>query len=215
MNFLLISPENEQKLCELRNTVKARLGEKRYLHTLSVERTACELASHLLPDMAYDICVAALLHDVTKEMSIDAHIAILDSAGIALTDEDMTTPGILHSFSADIYCQRNFSEYVNNNILSAIKKHTVGADSMSVFDKIVFISDFIEETRKYEACINLRKLLFSEISVAESYDDKKRSVTKACLLAIEATEKSLKAKDTPVNSRMLLTKASLIEELKR
>ena len=215
MNFLLISPEDERKLSELRNTVKARLGEKRYSHTISVERTAYELASHLLPDNAYDICVAALLHDVTKEMSIDEHIDILDGAGITVTDEDMTTPGILHSFSADIYCRKNFSEYVNNDILSAIKNHTVGSNSMSVFDKIIFISDFIEETRKYEACINLRKFLLSEISKAESCEDKKRALTKACLLAIEATEKSLIAKVAPVNSRMLLTKASLLEELKR
>ena len=213
MKYPKFSPEQELKLSELRGKLKALLSEKRYSHTLYVEKTAYELASVILPDRIYDICVAAILHDATKEFSAKEHIALIESENTSLTDEDKATEGILHSFSAPVFCRKEFSEYVNKDILSAIKNHTVGSPSMSNFDKIVFISDFIEESRKYKACIELRRWLLSEISSEKKYEDKIYSLNKACLLAILATEESLKAKDATVNSRMLLTKDSLVRQL--
>jgi len=208
-----ISPENEIKLNELRSRIKEILSEKRYAHTLFVEKTARALALDLMPERVYDICVAAILHDATKELPKTEHINIIESENEILTDEDKTTDGILHSFSAPLFCRKEFSKYVNNDILSAVKNHTVGSPSMSVFDKIIFISDFIEESRKYKSCIEIRNWLLAEFSRKKKYEDKIYCLNKACLLAILATEESLKQRGAAVNSRMLLTKDSLVRQL--
>lgn len=215
MSSLNLSCEQELALEALRGKVKALLSEKRYAHTASVEKTATVLAEILIPTCVYNVRVAAILHDVTKELPVDTHIELLKSSGIPLSEEDTATEGVLHSFSAPEYCRLNFAEYVNNDILSAIKNHTVGAPDMTLFDKIVFISDFIEETRRYEACVETRRWLLTQLPLAQGYEAKARCLDEACLMAILATEKSLNIKGAKINSRMLLTKDSLMQSIKQ
>uniref|UniRef100_UPI0026F05D43 HD domain-containing protein n=3 Tax=Fusobacteriaceae TaxID=203492 RepID=UPI0026F05D43 len=55
---------------ELREKVRKKMGEKRYIHTLGVEEKAAELAKKYIADEK-KCRIAAILHDVAKEMSID------------------------------------------------------------------------------------------------------------------------------------------------
>ena len=200
--------ENE-KLEFIRREVKKRVSSKRYNHILSVERTARSLASFLMPNRIFELSIAALLHDITKELSVEENIALIKASDFPLNEEDIYTEGILHSFSAPIVCQRDFSEFVNEDILSAIKNHTVGEENMSLFDKIIFISDYIEETRTHSACVSLREWLFSNLEKCSTHKEREICLSEACLSCIKSTEAYLSGLSLKVNSRMLLTKASL------
>ena len=153
-----------EMLESLREEVSERVSKKRFSHILGVERCAAELASYILPEREAELRAAAILHDVTKELTYTEQINILENAKIFLTDEDRATEGVLHSFTAPVVIKRDFKAFATDDILVAVRNHTVGDEDMSTFEKIIFISDYAEDTRTYESCKTVRKMLFENIA---------------------------------------------------
>ena len=61
---------------KLYKAVASRLSEKRYMHTLGVEKAAIRLSERLMPECdAEEMRAAALLHDITKEMDLAEQIS--------------------------------------------------------------------------------------------------------------------------------------------
>lgn len=102
--------------------------------------------------------LAALLHDITKYKSNEEHVKLIrshyDNADKIIKDYN---PNILHAFSA-VVVARNQYQIKNDMILDAILHHTVGAPNMSIYEEILFLSDYIEPNRTYDSCIKVRKL---------------------------------------------------------
>ncbi len=194
----------------LRKEVKKRVSEKRFSHILGVENCAYRLALKLIPDKLEFIRAAALLHDVTKEMRTEGQIQLLTENGIPLTEEDLSTPGVLHSFTAPIIIRNDFPDFAKSDILSAVEKHTLGGCDMSIFDKIIFISDYVEETRKYESCIKVRNMIFDNFENL-SYEQALLRLDDACLMSIEEAQIALSKEGKVINSRMDKTKISLLK----
>ena len=190
-------------------SVFARLSEKRWLHTLGVADTAVRIGEYLLPDMTDELEVAALLHDVAKEIPLEEQIRVADEYGILLTDEDMSTPAAIHSFSGVGIIKRDFPAVASENVLSAVKNHTLGSPDMSVFDKIIYLSDYIEPGRKNDSCRRVREYLFSAMS-SESAEERLKALDRAVMMAIDNTCAYVLSQGGHVNSRTLLAKASLI-----
>ena len=91
---------SEQQLDALRENIKQYMGAHRYDHTLGVEKAVIFLGSIFLPEHVSELRVAALLHDITKEMSYDDQFSLLSSEGLIISEEDKMALPALHSFSA-------------------------------------------------------------------------------------------------------------------
>ena len=198
----------EKTLTELRRSVEERLSGSRFSHTLGVERAAELLGEYCLPREILPLRAAALLHDIAKELSFDEIVSLLKENEFSLTDGDLLSPEILHSFAAPFVIRSDFSEFAEQKILSATEYHTVGNEEMSLFDEIIFISDFIEDTRKYDACKKMREYLLSSLK-PDDFDTNALWVHKACINTIEFTEKYLREREKPINERMLKAKFAL------
>ncbi len=200
---------NNDSLSELRLSVKQRLSEKRYKHTLGVEKMARALGEVILPDKVGELCAAALLHDIAKEMTHEEHLELLADSGIALTEDDLETRPALHSFAAVPLIKTDYPEYAIENILSAVKNHTLGAPGMSIFDEIIFISDYAEEGRTYYFCIEVNKELLNGVNKENTFEDNVDLLHKASLKAINSTIASLSSRNDKINKRTFLTKKYL------
>ena len=190
------------------NKVKLRLSSKRFLHTVGVVRAAEALSMLCIPDSIYELCVAAALHDVAKEYDTAAQLKIIRERCIPITSDDEMSPAVLHSYAAVAVIDDDFSEYATENVKSAVYNHTVGSPDMTVFDEIIFLADYIEETRKYESCVSLRNKVFSSMKAGE-YDSNIRLLHTFCIEAISNTYKCLVERKSHVNSKMLLTANAL------
>ena len=200
MNF------DNESIKELALQVKGRLSEKRYLHTLGVERLAKYLGNIRLPNNLDEISAAALLHDIAKEISFDEQIALLRDSEVDQTEEDLSVKPALHSIAAIPLINRDFKEFATDDILSSVANHTLGAPGMSVFDEIIFISDYAEEGRTYYSCIEIRDYLLSNIKADNSPSDNVAALHNAVLKSIIYTVDSLKKRGDIINSRTLKTK---------
>ena len=82
---------NDKALSALRLTVSKNISEKRYKHTLGVEKMARYLGEIILPDKVNELSAAALLHDIAKEHSYEDHLDLVSTLDY-ITKDDLQTP---------------------------------------------------------------------------------------------------------------------------
>ena len=161
-------------------------NSKRLTHILGVARLAKELAHrfNLDEDKAY---IAGLLHDYCKYETIEEMIAIIDDETII--NKFKNAPQIYHAYASSVVAEKEFM-ISDEEILNGIKYHVYGRVNMSLFEKIIVISDFAEDSREYARCKEVRKIL----------DDGNFNL--AMYLCIKYTIESVLAKgDTPLEEQ--------------
>ena len=180
-------------LSSLRQEISRFMGEKRYRHTLGVEKMAERIAAHFEGEIdPLSLGASALLHDITKEMDESEQRETVKRLGISLTESQEKSPAILHSFTAEYRIRKEFPYFAKNKeVLFAIRAHTTGAKNMSLLDKILYVADYIEEGREYPKCIETREWFFSEL---ESGARPKLALDKCVLKILDSTVHFLRAR---------------------
>ena len=163
---------SEEMLCALREKVKSEMGDKRYNHTLEVEKMAIRLGAIYAPMDIPMLRAAALLHDVTKERSAEEHIAICESFGIEVTESERCAPKMFHARTAALVIPKKYPEFVSEELISAVRYHTTGRANMTIHEKIIYLADYIDMSRKYEDCVELRNYFF-DFDFDNSNDEQK------------------------------------------
>lgn len=142
--------ENGLYLCsysqnEIKAMLQADLKPTRYAHTLGVAETALHLAKKcgVEPRRAE---LAALLHDCAKELSIDQMCALAQRRISDLDALEMESANLLHAPAGAALAAQKYGVR-DPEILSAIRKHTLGGDSMNAMDALIYTADFIEPGR--------------------------------------------------------------------
>ncbi len=151
---------SEEMLSALREKVKNEMGEKRYNHTLEVEKMALRLGEIYAPSDISMLRAAALLHDVTKERSVEEHIAICESFGILVTEAERRAPKMFHARTAALIIPQKYPEFASDELISAVRYHTTGRADMTIHEKIIYLADYIDMSRKFDDCVALRNYFF-------------------------------------------------------
>ena len=144
LTYDFVPPEIDIKHC-----LKSTLKPKRVKHTFGVADTAEELGilysngDETLPIRAR---LAGLLHDCAKYFTDEEQIELCDKYGIELTQTERENTSLIHGKLGAYLAQHRYG--VNDEeILSAIRVHTVGKPAMTTLEKIIYISDYIEPNR--------------------------------------------------------------------
>jgi predicted HD superfamily hydrolase involved in NAD metabolism len=150
----------EEMLAALREKMKNEMGEKRYNHTLEVEKMAARLGEIYAPDKLSALRAAALLHDVTKERTVDEHIAICESAGLVVSRAELKSPKMFHAKTGALVILQKYPQFATDEIVNAVRYHTTGKADMSIMEKIIYLADYIDMSRTFEDCVALRNFFF-------------------------------------------------------
>lgn len=151
-----------EMLDALRAEVERTLSPKRAAHVLGVEKMAQRLGG-LYFDRDSDLCLlrgAALLHDLTKELPAEEHARILRAYGTEPSEIDMLSTKTLHARTAALLIPDRYPDLAIPELISAVRWHTTGRADMTVYEKIIYFADYIDETRTYPDCVKLRSLFF-------------------------------------------------------
>ena len=150
------------KNAEIKEYIYNNLSKKRYEHSIGVAETAEDLADALgLPDAdTAKLIRAGLCHDISKELSIQEQLTLVKEAGTELLPDYYTVPVTLHQLAGAVLAEKLFD--IDKDVFNMIQYHCTGAPGMSLCDKILFLSDFIEPDREYEDCKALRAETFSD-----------------------------------------------------
>jgi len=107
-----------------------------------------------------------LLRDITKYEPLNFHIKTI-RAHYKNADEIISEYNgkILHAFSGAVIAKEKYG-ITEPQILNAIRYHTIGRPNMTIYEEIIFLSDYIEPGRTYESCVQTRELAKTSITKA-------------------------------------------------
>ena len=151
---------------EMRKGILSRLRGYRYEHTLGCERAARKLAERFGGDPE-KAGVAALLHDITKHLSPQEQLNLCEKYGIIPCTVEKSEPKMLHGKTAAAIAREEYG--MPEEICDAIACHTTGKHGMTMLDKILYLADYIEDTRDFSGVEKARKLARQDIDRALLY----------------------------------------------
>lgn len=153
--------------------LEGMLTPYRYEHSLSVRECANELA--LLHGInPFKASIASTLHDSARCMKLEDMQKISVDNNLVLEDKIFQRAELLHGYVGAVLAKKLFG-VCDEEILSAIRKHTLGDEEMSDLDMLVFLADTIEPKRRaFDGVDELRRL--ARVSLVD-----------ACLSCLEKT----------------------------
>ena len=131
--------------------LKQNLSEERFLHTQGVAETARDMAKmfNVSEEKAY---LAGLLHDCAKGFSNEKLLQIIKD-NLTIDECEMINPKTYHAPVGAYIAEKEFG-VTDDEILSAIRWHTIGKLKMTDFEKVIFIADKIENKTRPSCMIN-------------------------------------------------------------
>ena len=131
---------------------------RRYLPCYNPDTTNSEFANKAM--------IAGMLHDCAKCMDNDEKLRICDKYKIPYSDIEKENAFLLHG-KVGAHIAKNEFDIEDEDILNAIIWHTTGRPQMSLLEKIIFIADYIEPSRKpLPEMDEIRQMAFIDIDAA-------------------------------------------------
>jgi len=151
----------------LREYARTQMSEKRYKHTLGVERESEKLADIFKcePELVKKIKSAAILHDISKELG---QSELCERYKIKLGEDDARVEKGLHAKTGAYIARHEFG--AGDIIFSAVYNHTYGAayEQFDLAGKIIYLADYIEPGRKHKDCVELREYFYKNMDLDAS-----------------------------------------------
>lgn len=148
----------------MKEKLEKALDSKRYKHCLGVCDEAVKLAKLYGADekKAY---IAGLLHDCAKGFDKEQQLQLCDKYGVKLDDITRACKPVVHAPLGAAIANMEYG-VCDEEILEAIRCHTVGKENMSTLDKIIYVADMIEPMREFDGVEELRKAAYRDINLA-------------------------------------------------
>lgn len=200
----------EEMLPSLRESVAKGMSERRYQHTLEVEKMVAKLAEIYCPEKMLDLRAAALLHDITKEYDNKVHISMLSKPGIEFTKEERLAPKTYHARTAALLIPEIYPEFADDDIIAAVRWHTTGRSGMAITEKVLYLADYIDMSRTFEDCVKLRDYFFSKNLDGMTEEERLRHLDRTLLLSFDMTIRGLLSEGTVINRDTVNARNSLI-----
>lgn len=140
----------------IRKYLESSISGKRFVHSVGVGESAAKLAEAYGCDVgkAY---LSGLVHDCARELDMVQLLACLEAEGIKADALTLSIKELLHGPAAVHICRTVFG-IEDPEILNAVRYHTTGRENMTLLEKIIYLSDFIEPSRCFEGVEELREL---------------------------------------------------------
>ena len=199
------------------------ISGKRLAHTMAVERECRSLgalfSAHptvMTEEEVSKLRIAALLHDITKEKKVAEQTALAAKYRIPLTDLERSAPKVLHSKTAPALAQECINAHcgvrvVDDVICDAIRTHTTGAAQMSLIGKLLYLADYIEDTRTFEDCIALRHAFYDNIDAYKADSTALLGhLDQVLLLSFDMTIRDLLESGAPIDANTTAARNALL-----
>lgn len=188
---------------DIKSWLKERLSGERYSHSLGSEESARELAIRFNadPDRA---AFAALVHDNAKCIPDKELLKIINENNLPVSEMEKMSTKTLHAPVSAFLAQKELG-IDDQEILDAIRYHTIGRINMTPLEKVVYLADKIEpNTRDTE----YRKMLVQKLNETANIDE-------AILLSYDSTIRSLLDRKLFISPETIMVWNSLIQSLKK
>ncbi|MBN1410594.1 MAG: bis(5'-nucleosyl)-tetraphosphatase (symmetrical) YqeK [Spirochaetales bacterium] len=123
------------------------LSKKRERHSMAVAELAGSLCRKFGLKRSHGV-LAGAAHDIARELPVSDIIQIAERDRLPVQPYERDNPVLLHGRAAAVILFDEFGIDVEE-ILEAVRDHSLGSPGMGPLARIVFIADFLEPGRKY------------------------------------------------------------------
>ncbi len=181
----------EQELTALRETVIGQMSPKRYAHTAAVEEMVTRLAALYCPEETMSLRAAALLHDITKEYDIPTHVRMLQEAGEIVPTGAEFSHKTFHARTAALLIPAEHPDFNCETVVSAVRWHTTGREGMTLTEKLLYLADYIDESRIFPDCVRLRSYFWSARPETMSMEERLAHLRRTLIMSFDMTMRAL------------------------
>lgn len=154
----------DPQLKKYEDTIKPLMKSKRFIHSKNVAEMCLILAKKFGADenKAY---TAGILHDCRKETEKAVMLSEAEKSGFYIDPVEKNCQKLWHGI-AGAYYVKNILGITDQDILNAIRFHTVGRADMSITEKIVFLADMVSAERDYPHVEKYREAVLEDLDNA-------------------------------------------------
>lgn len=147
-------------------TLRETLSNKRFRHSMNVAEECFRLAEKFGADKRR-CYLAGMLHDIMKDESAEVLLEYTVKSRLSPDPAELETKSLWHGI-AGAYYVRDKLGIKDDEIIRAIRYHTVGCPRMGVTEKIVYLGDMISEDRTYKGVDKMREYCYKDLDLAMS-----------------------------------------------
>lgn len=136
------------------NKIKEIIGLERYQHTLLVAEAALNLARQNKVNLKKTL-KAALLHDIAKNKSKKDLKKIIKKSKWKVDELEISIFPVLHAPAGAVIAEKEFA-VKDQEVLEAIRFHTLAHPEMGKIAQIIYAADFISKDRNFRGLDEIR-----------------------------------------------------------
>jgi nicotinate-nucleotide adenylyltransferase len=205
----------EEMLTKLRGELEGVMSPKRYRHTVEVERMAERLGALYAPDQIPLLRAAALLHDITKEFSLQTQLQILKKFDIITYYSDEISPKTLHARTAACQIPEQYPAFASPVVIDAVRWHTTGRAGMTVCEKIIYLADYIDMSRTFPDCVELREMFWCADPESMNPAEREAHLRRVLISSFDRTVRALLEEGGLISIETMQARNELIEAERR
>ncbi len=205
---------DEGMLQTLRDELKTTMSDKRYAHTLGVERMAVRLGELYCPELIPQMRAAALLHDITKEETFEKQLQLCEKFGIIVDDLDRLAPKTFHAKTAAALIPEKYPAFADPIILGAVRWHTTGRAGMTLCEHLIYLADYIDDTRRFEDCVVLREMFWSAQPQSMDVNGRRAHLLAVLLRSYDMTICGLLEEKAPISADTFHARNDILWQIK-
>ncbi|MBQ9482902.1 MAG: bis(5'-nucleosyl)-tetraphosphatase (symmetrical) YqeK [Ruminiclostridium sp.] len=132
---------------DYKDMIRSMMGKKRYIHSCNVADMCVKLAEVHGGDVrkAY---LAGILHDCRKEAEAETQRSEMMSSGYYVDPAELASKSTWHGIAAAYYLREKLA-ITDEDVLNAVRYHTVARAAMSKLEKIVYLGDLVSAERDF------------------------------------------------------------------
>jgi len=157
----IYAKEIKMEISYIRNLAGRLLSFDKFKHVIGVEALVRDVAP-LYGISVEAACLAAVAHDLAKDLPIEEQKAEAQARKLIEYPEDLLVPQVLHGRLAALKLQEYLGA-VDQDILNAIAYHTTGRPGMSPLEMLIYTADCAEPERSYPGVDKLREKLYHDL----------------------------------------------------
>lgn len=208
-------PPSGEELAALREAVISRMSPKRFIHTAAVEDMVVRLAALYCPAETDYLRAAALLHDITKEYDLSTQIELCHRLGIPLREGDELSYKTFHARTAAALIPEQFPRFHHPTIVSAVRWHTTGREGMTLTEKLLYLADYIDESRIFPDCVRLRNFFWDAHPESMPMPERLDHLRSTLILSYNMTIRALLSEGAVISPDTVLARNDLVVEESR
>jgi nicotinate-nucleotide adenylyltransferase len=204
----------DASLDSLRESLATLMSPKRYEHTCAVERMVVRLGELYCPERIPELRAAALLHDLTKEESLEKQLQMCREFDIMVRSEDVLAPKTFHAKTAAGRIARDYAAFATDTVVNAVRWHTTGRADMMLTEQLLYLADYIDDSRKFPDCVRLRDYFWNVRPENMDREARLAHLRNTLILSYDMTIRNLLTESVPISADTVLARNDLIAQQK-